>query len=90
MSIVTDGMRDLIREYKKWLSRNIKDELKKENQYSYYIDKVLFALGKGIKMWIDWFAHAHINPPTHPFQIIVRQHVRSMIHQLSVILSQER
>ena len=50
MSIVTDGMRDLIREYKKWLSRNIKDELKKENQYSYYIDKVLFALGKGIKM----------------------------------------
>jgi hypothetical protein len=40
----------IIKEYKNWLtSDNITIELKKEKEYTYHIDKLLFATGKTIK-----------------------------------------
>jgi hypothetical protein len=42
---------DLIKYYKAWLlSNDITTELKKEINYAYHIDKVLFAVGKKIKI----------------------------------------
>lgn len=41
----------LIAEYKQWLiSDNISDELKNNTDYSYHIDKLLYATGKTIKL----------------------------------------
>lgn len=41
----------IINEYKKWLtSDNLSQELKREKDYTYYIDKLLFATGKTIKL----------------------------------------
>ncbi|WP_346068425.1 hypothetical protein [Sphingobacterium siyangense] len=40
----------IINDYKTWLtSKNLKRELKNEKDYTYYIDKLLFATGKTIK-----------------------------------------
>jgi hypothetical protein len=40
----------IINEYKEWLlSSNLKQQLREEKDYSYYIDKLLFATGKTIK-----------------------------------------
>jgi hypothetical protein len=42
---------DLIIDYKTWLlSDEISDELKNEIDYAYHIDKILFAVGKKIKL----------------------------------------
>lgn len=41
---------ELIKDYKNWLiSEAISDELKKETDYAYHVDKILFAVGKKIK-----------------------------------------
>lgn len=41
---------ELIKDYKNWLlSEAISDELKRETDYAYHIDKILFAVGKKIK-----------------------------------------
>ena len=41
----------LIAEYKQWLiSDNLSDELKNNTDYSYHIDKLLYATGKTIKL----------------------------------------
>jgi hypothetical protein len=50
LAVITKNEESLINEYKTWLrSPALKDELKKELDYTYYIDKVLFAVGKTIK-----------------------------------------
>ena len=42
---------NLINDYKNWLiSEAISHELKNETDYAYYIDKILFAVGKKIKL----------------------------------------
>jgi hypothetical protein len=42
---------ELIKDYKNWLlSEAISDELKIENDYAYHIDKILYAVGKKIKL----------------------------------------
>ncbi|GGB83118.1 hypothetical protein [Dyadobacter sediminis] len=48
--LVTSAHHDLIKEYIDWLSSDIiQPELRAINNYSYYIDRVLFALGKYAK-----------------------------------------
>lgn len=43
--------RGLISEYKNWVTSNeITQELRNEKDYAYYIDKILFAIGKTIKI----------------------------------------
>lgn len=42
---------ELIEMYKKWLiSEKLKDTLRNEESYTFYIDKVLFSLGKTVKI----------------------------------------
>jgi hypothetical protein len=51
-TLVTIGKNEvkLIDDYKNWLiSEAISDELKRETDYAYHIDKILFAAGKTIK-----------------------------------------
>lgn len=41
---------ELIKDYKNWLiSDELSDDLKRETDYAYHIDKILFAVGKKIK-----------------------------------------
>jgi hypothetical protein len=49
MELINKSNMSLISEYKKWLNTEISDSLKKETDSVYYIDKILFALGKTIK-----------------------------------------
>jgi hypothetical protein len=52
LNLTTVGKKEikLIKDYKDWLlSDNISSDLKKELDYAYYIDKILFAVGKKIK-----------------------------------------
>jgi len=50
MHLINKTNKFLIDDYKEWLnSENIKESLKQEEDYSYNIDKILFALGKTIK-----------------------------------------
>ena len=52
-NLVTIGKNDveLIDDYKNWLtSEAISDELKRETDYAYHIDKILYAVGKKIKL----------------------------------------
>jgi hypothetical protein len=47
----SENHKDYIKDYKLWLSSNeLKASLKNEQGYMYYIDQVLFALGKTIKL----------------------------------------
>ena len=51
MAVITKKEEKLIECYKSWKkSSELKDELKKEIDYSHHIDKVLFAVGKTIKL----------------------------------------
>lgn len=50
LDILTKKHKPIILAYKKWLiSNNLKQELRNIDDYSYYIDKLLFAAGKTIK-----------------------------------------
>jgi hypothetical protein len=40
----------LIREYKHWLRNSLTEELRSHADYAHYVDKVLFALGRSIKV----------------------------------------
>lgn len=50
LEVLNKTHKKLINEYKLWLtSDHLKQELRNENNYTYYIDKLLFATGKTIK-----------------------------------------
>lgn len=50
-STINKKHKELIEKYKAWLiSDKLNEELKQKEEYSYFIDKVLFALGKAIKI----------------------------------------
>jgi hypothetical protein len=49
LSVMTKKEKELIDDYKNWLKNDLKDELRKHDDYAYYVDKVLFAVGKKIK-----------------------------------------
>ncbi|WP_187264469.1 hypothetical protein [Pontibacter beigongshangensis] len=50
LSIITKKEKAYIYAYKEWLNSSVlKEDLKNIKDYSYYIDKVLFAVGKTIK-----------------------------------------
>jgi hypothetical protein len=49
MQLINKTNKFLITDYKEWLNTEISDSLKKETDSVYYIDKILFALGKTIK-----------------------------------------
>ncbi|WP_372757354.1 hypothetical protein [Mariniflexile sp.] len=47
LSVITKKEKELIENYIDWLnSDSINDNLKKEQEYSYYIDRILFATGR--------------------------------------------
>jgi len=47
--MVTKKEKKLISDYKDWLKNDLRDELRKHDDYAYYVDKVLFAVGKKVK-----------------------------------------
>lgn len=50
LNTITNKHKTLMKKYKEWLiSDEISTELKLENDYTYHIDKILFAAGKTIK-----------------------------------------
>jgi uncharacterized protein YggL (DUF469 family) len=49
LSVITKKEKDLINQYKLWLTTELTQELRKNDNYSYHVDKVLFAVGKSIK-----------------------------------------
>jgi len=49
LSMVTKKEKKLISDYKDWLKNDLRDELRKHDDYAYYVDKVLFAVGKKVK-----------------------------------------
>lgn len=49
LSVITKREKGLIEQYKLWLRTALKSELRDNENYSYYVDKVLFAVGKSIK-----------------------------------------
>lgn len=48
-SVITKKEKDLIGIYKSWLTTDLTKELRENDDYSYHVDKVLFAIGKTIK-----------------------------------------
>jgi len=49
LSLITKEHKELIKEYKNWLQTGLKPELRAEENYSYEVDKLLFAVGKSVK-----------------------------------------
>jgi hypothetical protein len=49
MDLVTKEHKSLINRYKIWLSQDLTTELRQTADYTYHVDKVLFALGKYAK-----------------------------------------
>ena len=49
LSLITKKEKELIEQYKLWLRNDLTKELRDNEQYSYHVDKVLFALGKSVK-----------------------------------------
>lgn len=49
LSVITKKEKDLIGKYKSWLTTNLTKELRENDNYSYHVDKVLFAVGKSLK-----------------------------------------
>ena len=50
ISILNEKHKSIIKDYKNWLvSDNISQALRTEKDYSYHIDKILFATGKATK-----------------------------------------
>lgn len=49
LSLITKKERELIDQYKLWLQTDLTKELREIDNYSYYVDQVLFAVGKSVK-----------------------------------------
>lgn len=49
LSLITKKEKELIDQYKLWLRTDLTKELRDNDNYSYHVDKVLFAVGKSIK-----------------------------------------
>lgn len=49
ISLITEKQVGLINDYKTWLKSELQGGLVKESDYTYHIDKVLFAVGKTVK-----------------------------------------
>lgn len=49
LSLITKKEKPLIEQYKLWLRTDLTKELRDNDHYSYYVDKVLFAVGKSVK-----------------------------------------
>ena len=49
LSLITKKQKGLIRDYKNWLKTGLQPALIAEDNYSYEVDKLLFALGKSVK-----------------------------------------
>ncbi|GCC53735.1 hypothetical protein SanaruYs_39840 [Chryseotalea sanaruensis] len=49
LSLITKKEKELIDQYKLWLQTDLTKELRDSDNYSYHVDKVLFAVGKSIK-----------------------------------------
>jgi hypothetical protein len=49
LKVITGKDRNLIDDYKAWLSKDLHFELRQIPDYTYHVDKVLFSLGKYIK-----------------------------------------
>lgn len=49
LSLITKKEKELIDQYKLWLRTELTKELRSIDNYSYYVDKVLFAVGKSVK-----------------------------------------
>lgn len=49
LSLITKKEKELIDQYKLWLRTDLRKELRDNDNYSYHVDKVLFAVGKSIK-----------------------------------------
>ncbi|AEE50850.1 hypothetical protein [Haliscomenobacter hydrossis] len=49
LSLITKKEKELIDQYKLWLRTDLTRELRDNDNYSYHVDKVLFAVGKSIK-----------------------------------------
>lgn len=49
MELITKSDHELIKKYKKWLTEDLTIELRQTPDYTYYVDKVLFALGSYLK-----------------------------------------
>lgn len=49
LSLITKKQKDLIKDYKNWLKTGLQPTLIAEDNYSYEVDKLLFALGKSLK-----------------------------------------
>lgn len=50
LSVITKEDKNLITQYKSWLQNDLKQELRNKEDYTYHVDKVLFALGKSLKV----------------------------------------
>jgi hypothetical protein len=50
LSLITKKEKELIQDYKKWLKTGLQPVLMTEENYSYEVDKLLFAVGKSVKM----------------------------------------
>ena len=49
LSLITKREKELIEQYKQWLQTDLTNELRDNDNYSYHVDKVLFAVGKSVK-----------------------------------------
>jgi len=49
LSLITKKEKELIDQYKLWLRTELRKELRDIDNYSYHVDKVLFAVGKSVK-----------------------------------------
>ena len=49
LSLITKKEKELIDQYKLWLRTELTKELRDTENYSYHVDKVLFAVGKSVK-----------------------------------------
>ena len=49
LSLITKKEKVLIDQYKLWLKTDLTKELRDNDNYSYHVDKVLFAVGKSVK-----------------------------------------
>jgi hypothetical protein len=52
LSIITKKERDLIEDYKRWLQSGdgLQECLRETEGYAFYLDKLLFAIGKTVKL----------------------------------------
>lgn len=50
LSVITRKEKELIDRYKLWLRTDLTKELRNNDNYSYHVDKILFAVGKSIKV----------------------------------------